>query len=229
MNDKDMIQDIPPKRKGLLSAILLTLVGIGLIFVIDSTFDEITCAPVVGVCVLFLLALKYPPQIVGICLIPLWVFVSSRLWNIYHLSSGKEELLRFWIRMLTFGTAGMLAVIASAYRSRLDQIAIQLLRVFESIPVPLLIVDHAGFIRSVSVATSVHSGLPKENLVGYRLTDVAGSHLLEEADENWYQHWLEIPEGKIFDAELQLGKHRGMAKVGRVGAGRHSIMIVIFL
>lgn len=71
--------------------------------------------------------------------------------------------------------------------------------------------------------------MAKDSILGFRLADIAGYHLLEEAEEDWYKHWILSPEGKIFDAELQLGNLRSNVKAGRIGSGRHAIMIVIFI
>ncbi len=212
------------------SAAVICLLGIGLILLVDSAFNDVTCAPVIGACVLFILALRYPPRIVAICLVPLWIFVALRMWNVVSWSAAEgAQLTRYWIRISTFGLAGGLAVAAAAYRSRLDRVTGQLMRILEAIPLPLIIADASGAIRAVSAETCTTSGLVREQIVGFRLPDIVGSHLLEEADEDWYQHWLESPEGKIFDVELQLGARRSTARVGRLGSGRHAVMIVIFL
>ncbi|MBN8707883.1 MAG: hypothetical protein BGO12_21570 [Verrucomicrobia bacterium 61-8] len=212
------------------SAAIICLLGIGLIMLVDTTINDVTSAPVIGVCTLFLLALRYPPRVVALFLIPLWIFVAFRMWNIVSWSTAEGgQLPRYWIRIMTFGLAGVIAVAAAAYRARLDKVTGQLMRILEAIPLPLIIADASGAIRAVSAETCSISGLSREQIIGFRLPDVVGSHLLEEADENWYQHWLESPEGKIFDVELQLGARRSPARVGRLGSGRHAVMIVIFL
>lgn len=214
----------------IVSAAIICLLGIGVIMLVDSTINDVTSAPVIGACILFVLALRYPARIVALCLVPLWIFVALRMWNIVSWTGAEGgQLPRYWIRITTFGLAGGLAVAAAAYRSRLDRVTGQLMRILEAIPLPLIIADASGTIRAVSAETSVTSGLPREQIFGFRLPDIVGSHLLEEADENWYHHWLQSPEGKIFDAELQLGNHRALAKVGRLGFGRHAFMIVVFL
>jgi PAS domain S-box-containing protein len=226
-----MSSDITPRREpGILSAGLITLISIGVISAIDSAFNEVTCAPVIGVCTLFILALRYPPRIVALCFVPLLLFVGFRMWHILAMApANAAQLTRYWIRILTFAAAGGIAIAASAYRARLYSVTFQLLRILEAIPLPLIISDASGTIRAVSEETCASSGLTRESLVGFRLSDVVGYHLLEEADENWYAHWLESPEGKIFDVELQLGQRRSAARVGRLGSGRHAIMIVIFV
>lgn len=214
----------------IVSAAIICLLGIGVIMLVDSAINDVTSAPVIGACILFILALRYPARVVALCLAPLWIFVAVRMWNIVPWTGvDGGQLPRYWIRITTFGLAGGLAVAAAAYRSRLDRVTGQLMRILEAIPLPLIIADASGAIRAVSAETCAISRLTREQIVGFRLPDIVGSHLLEEADEDWYQHWLESPEGKIFDVELQLGARRSPARVGRLGAGRHAVMIVIFL
>jgi PAS domain S-box-containing protein len=217
------------KQSGLISALIITLAAIGTISLVDS-INVVTCAPVIGVCAMFILALRYPPRIMMICLIPLSLFVFFRLWQTLNVTVAPESLMnRYWIRITTFSTAGCIALVASAYRSRLLKVTNQLLRILEAIPLPLIISDSSGVIRAVSETTYSVTGLDRDQIIGFQLPDIVGSHLLEEADEDWYKHWLESPEGKIFNVELQLGNKRSTARVGRLGSGRHAFMIVIFL
>lgn len=216
------------REPGLLEALVVTLVGIAAMYGIDSALSEATMSPVLGICILFLLALRYTPSVVGVCLLLLWAFVAIRLWSFAHIPQ-TPPMIRIWIRIMTFGAAGFIAMAAAAYRARLDTIIRQLFRILEAIPIPLLICDAKGYIRSASSETFVFSGLPKDSVIGFRLSEVVGTHLLEEAEEDWYEHWMQSPEGKIFDAELQLGTRRRSAKVGRIGSGNHAIMIVIFI
>lgn len=213
-----------------LPSLLWTGATMIVIMLSDRWARDVTVAPVVGICFLFVVALRYPPKTVALCLLLLLLFVGHRLWGV-HMGGSQinHDFARFWVRIVTFGIAGLIAVAACVYRSRLAVLMGQILQVFSAIPLPLLVVNHRGFIQSCSDVTVNVSGLAKSNIIGHLLTDVVGAHLLEEVDENWFRHWLEVPEGKVFDVELQIGRHRSMAKVGRVGSGNHSIMIVIFV
>jgi len=215
---------------GVFSAGIITLTAMALILWVDKAFQDVTSAPVFAIGVFFLLAIFYKPKIVFWCCLPLWAFVSWRLYVMFTATPGQEaDVARLWIRLTTIGIGGCLAIVASAYRSKLDSVRFQLIKILEAIPLPLLIADSAGRIIAASSATYSFSGLSKENVIGFRMPEVLGSHLLEEADENWYHHWLQSPEGMVFDAELQIGSRRSNAKVGRLGSGRYAMMIVIFL
>jgi len=215
---------------GFFSALFLTILSIGIIFVLDRNMTDVTVAPVAGLLALFILAFRYSPKIVALCLLPLWVFVSFSLWNAISPENAQpSDMPRFLVRMVTFGIGGIMAVVAASYRSRLDRLIVQLLGALEAIPIPLLVCDASGKIISASNATVSASGVAKDSILGFRLADIAGYHLLEEAEEDWYKHWILSPEGKIFDAELQLGNLRSNVKAGRIGSGRHAIMIVIFI
>jgi PAS domain S-box-containing protein len=219
-----------PKPASVLAPLLLTLVSILATLGVDSFYGSVTSAPLVGVCTLFLLALKYETRVVFYCLIPLSAFSALRLWSTAILPGGTEvDVVRFTIRITTFLAAGGLAISASVYRSRLDGLRLQLLKVLESIPAAMIITDSSGFILAVSHEACVASGQARENLVGYKIQDICGSHLLEEADEDWYHHWMKSPADRFFEVELQLGGRRSTAKVGRVGSGRQTIMIVTFV
>jgi PAS domain S-box-containing protein len=227
---ENTIDPSKPAALRVLAPLLLTLASILVTLGMDSFYGAVTSAPLIGVCTLFLLALKYDTRVVFICLLPLTIFTALKLWSTAILPGGTGvDILRFFIRMATFLAAGGLAVSASAYRSRLDGLRLQMLRVLESIPAPLIITDSSGFIQAVSHEAVVASGQTRENLVGFKIQDICGSHLLEEADEDWYQHWMKSPADRSFEVELQLGGRRSIAKVGRVGAGRQTIMIVTFL
>lgn len=215
---------------GVIPALIIILVTAGLVLWIDKAFQDVTSAPIISICAFFLLAICYPPKVVFWCCLPLWVFVSWRLYSIYTTTLMlQSDIARLWIRLLTIGVAGGMAIVASAFRSRLDNVRYQLVQILEAIPLPLIIADSAGRIHAASSATYSFSGLLKENVIGFRMSEVLGSHLLEEADENWYHHWLQSPEGKVFDAELQIGNRRANAKVGRLGSGRHAMIIVLFV
>lgn len=215
---------------GIIPAVLITLLGILITSGLDTLYGGPTSSPVIGICTLFILALRHPPRIVAVCLFPLTAFVAYRLWNSTGAGAGTAiDLGRFWIRILTFIGAGVLAIVTSGYRVRLDGVRQHLVRILEAIPIPLLVSDASGFILSVSSSTLEASGLSKDNLIGFKLPDVVGAHLLEEAEENWYQHWISSPENRMFEVDLQLGNLRSKARVGRVGSGRHAIMIVIFI
>jgi len=217
-------------RSLLLPSLAWTSIAIIVIMLSDRWARDVTVAPVVGICFLFVVALRYPPKTVALCLLLLLLFVGHRLWGVHMAGSPfNHDFARFWVRIITFGMAGLIAVAASVYRSRLAGLIGQILQVFSAIPLPLLIVNHRGLIQTCSDVTVNVSGLAKSNIIGHQVTDVIGAHLLEEVDENWFKHWLEVPEGKVFDVELQIGHHRSTAKVGRVGSGNHSIMIVIFV
>jgi len=219
-----------PSSHGATPALLLVGLGILIIMSLDSLYGGPTSAPIIGICVLFILALKYPPTAVGLCLFPLIVFVAYRLWFSGGVNTNSTiDLGRFWIRTLTFFGAGLLAIATSGYRVRLDGVRMQLVKILEAVPLPLLVSDASGTILAVSLSTLDASGLSKENLLGFKLPDVVGTHLLEEAEENWYQHWISSPENRIFEVDLQFGKLRSRARVGRIGSGRHAIMIVIFI
>ena len=217
------------KTPALTEAMIITSIGIVVIYGLDYLVVEATISPVVCICFLFMLALRYPPRIVAVCMLFLWAFVSFVLWRFTDYSATPNGMAKFFTRVLTFGAAGGIALAAASYRARLDHVIQQLLSVLEAIPIPLLICDSRGFIISASNETFTFSSLPKDALIGFRLSEVVGTHLLEEAEENWYDHWMQSPEGNIFDAELQLGAKRRSAKVGRIGVGKHAIMIVIFI
>jgi PAS domain-containing protein len=227
--EKNSVVSNPPSR-GIVAPLLMIVGAILVTLGLDSFYGAMTSAPLIGVCALFLLALIYEPRIVLICLAPLTAFVALRLWSTTILTNGSGvDVVRFALRTATFLGAGGLAISASAYRSRLDGVRLQLLKVLEAIPAPLIITDSTGYIRAVSHEACVVSNQSREKFVGFKIQDICGSHLLEEADEDWHQHWLKSPGDRFFDVELQLGEKRSNAKVGRVGTGRHSIMIIIFL
>ena len=215
---------------GVLLGSIIILTAMILILWVDQAFQDVSSAPVFAICAFFLLATLYKPIIVFWCCLPLSIFVSWRIYAIFSATPGQEaDVARLWIRLATIGIGGCLAIVTSAYRSKLDSVRFQLIRILEAIPLPLLIADSAGRIIAASSATYRFSGLSKENVIGFRMPEVLGSHLLEEADENWYHHWLQSPEGMVFDAELQIGSRRSNAKVGRLGSGRYAMIIVVFV
>lgn len=136
---------------------------------VDSLYPQVTVAPLGGAVFLFALSLFFAPRAVALSFVPLAAFVVVSLFQVaqkdWHLN---EVQARFFIRVGTFLTAGMISILASFFRSQLVVMLQQTKELLAGLPVGVLLSDARGRIVWANAASEVI--LSSSSLVG-RLWD----------------------------------------------------------
>ena len=204
-----------------IKALLIAALGIAAIVIADTFTRDITIAPLIGLCVLFGAAWVCGPGLVFGMLAVLGSVVATQLWsrgNYFGFQSGDHGL--GYVRLLTFCGGGAIAVLFSAYRQRFEKVRSEMSKIFALIPLPIIVGDASGRVTFASETAVAMTGLSRGNVEGSQITDLVGTQLLEEAEENWFQHWLQAAEGKPFVTEVRIGGKRVKAKSIKIGQGK---------
>jgi PAS domain-containing protein len=211
-----------------LNAIFLAALGMTAILLIDAMAPDITLAPLVGICFLFIAAWLFGPfQVAGILAV-LSLVVAQQLWQpaTFHDGSNLVTPLAH-VRLYSFVCGGVIAVLFSAYRQRFENARNEMSTLFGLLPVPILIADFSGTVIFASESAIAMTGLSREKVVGARLEDFIGTQLLEETEENWFQQWLQTPSNSPFQAKLRIGGAPVNARVLKMGEAKISSIALI--
>ncbi len=209
------------ERPKYIKAFLIAALGVAAIVFADTFTSDITIAPLIGLSVLFVAAWTCGPGLVFAMLIVLGSVVAMQLssrGNYFGLLSGDAGL--GYVRLLTFCGGGLIAMLFSAYRQRFEKVRSEMSKIFSLIPLPIIVGNAGGRVTFASETAVAMTGLPRGKVEGSQITDIVGTQLLEEADENWFQHWLQSPEGKPFATEIRIGGKRVNAKSIKIGQGK---------
>jgi PAS domain S-box-containing protein len=201
--------------------LLIAAFGVAAIVFADTFIRDITIAPFIGLCVLFVAAWICGPGLVFAMLVVLGSAVAMQLWiRGDHFGLQNSDSGLGYIRLLTFCGGGAIAMLFSAYRQRFEKVRSEMSKIFALIPLPIFVGDASGRVTFVSETAVAMTGLTRSNVEGGQITDIVGTQLLEEAEENWFQHWLQAPEGKPFVTEVRIGGKRVKAKSIKIGQGK---------
>ena len=209
------------ERPKYIKALLIAVFGVAAIVFADTFTRDITIAPLIGLCVLFVAAWACGPGLVFAMLVVLGSVVAMQLWsrgNYFGLQSGDSGL--GYVRLLTFCGGGAIAMLFSAYRQRFEKVRSEMSKIFTLIPLPIIVGNVSGRVTFASETAVAMTGLPRGKVEGSQITDVVGTQLLEDAEESWFQHWLQAPEGKPFATEVRIGGKRVKAKSIKIGQGK---------
>lgn len=212
-----------------LKALLVAAFGIAAIIFADTFTSDITVSPLVGLSALFIAAWLCGPSLVFAVLVVLASVVAMQLWNRgnYFGFQARDSGLGY-VRLLTFLGGGTIAILFSAYRQRFERTKSEMTKIFELLPLPILVGDSSGSVTFASETVVALTGLPRDKVIGSQVSDILGTQLLEEADENWFDHWLRATETAPFATEIRIGGTRLKAKAIKIGKGsRASIALLL--
>ena len=202
-------------------AFLITIFGVVAIVFADTFTRDITIAPLIGLSVLFVAAWVCGPALVFGMLTVLGTAVAIQLWsrgNHFGLQNGDSGLV--YVRLLTFCGGGVIAMLFSAYRQRFENVRSEMSKILALIPLPIIVGDASGRVTFASETAVAMTGFTRSNVEGSQITDIIGTQLLEEAEENWFQHWLQASEGKPFATEVRIGGQRVKATSIKISSGK---------
>lgn len=209
-----------PERPQFMKALLVAAFGIAAIILADTFTRDITVFPLVGLSALFIVAWLCGPRLVFAVLVVLASVVAVQLWNKgnYFGFQARDSGLGY-VRLLTFLGGGMIAILFAAYRQRFERAQSEMTKIFELIPLPILVGNSSGTITFASEKVVAMTCLAREEVIGAQVTDILGTQLLEEADEDWFNHWLQASEAAPFATEIRIGGTRAEAKAVKIGKG----------
>jgi len=213
------------------SAVIVTTLIIVMAAATDSFFDNVSIAPIFCVVYLLLASAFFPPLPVSLCFLMCWMYVafSLRYAQPYDPSS-VVEVSRFWVRSLTFGVTGCLAIVFSIYRTNFKNLLKNQLEVFSKIPLPIIISDQSGKILLVTSQAAKEFNANASQIEGTFYQNLVGTHLEEEISDNWYERWIHEQEMATFDASLHFeGSGEKKVRIYRMGSGSHSSLITVLL
>jgi hypothetical protein len=212
-------------------AVVSTTLIIVMAAVTDSFFDNVSVAPIFCVAYLFIAAAFYPPLPVSLCFVMCWIYVAFSLRHAQPYDpTSVVEVSRFWVRTLTFGVTGCLAVVFSIYRTNFKNLLKNQLEVFSKIPLPIIISDQSGKIVLVTGQAAKELNANASQIEGTFYQNLVGTHLAEEISDNWYERWIHEQETATFDASLHFeGSGEKKVRIYRMGSGSHSSLITVLL
>ncbi len=211
-----------------LNALIVGVLGMTAILLIDAIAPDITLAPLVGICFLFVAAWLFGPfQVTGILAV-LSLVVAQQLWQPISFHDGPNLVPPLaHVRLYSFICGGVIAVLFSAYRQRFENVRNEMSTLFGLLPLPILIADFSGSVIFASESAIAMTGLSREKVVGAHLADFIGTQLLEETEENWFHHWLQTPSNSPFLAKLRIGGATVNARVLKMGEAKISSIALI--
>ena len=212
-------------------AVVSTTLIIVMAAVTDSFFENVSVAPIFCVAYLFIAAAFYPPLPVSLCFLMCWIYVAFSLRYAQPFDpSSVVEVSRFWVRSLTFGVTGCLAIVFSIYRTNFKNLLKNQLEVFSKIPLPIIISDPSGKILLVTGQAAKELNAKASQIEGTFYQNLVGTHLAEEISDNWYERWIHEHETASFDASLHFeGSGEKKVRIYRMGLGSHSSLITVLL
>lgn len=213
------------------SAVIVTTLIIVMAAATDSFFDNVSIAPILCVVYLFLASAFFPPLPVSLCFLMCWIYVAFSLRYAQPFDpSSVVEVSRFWVRSLTFGVTGCLAIVFSIYRTNFKNLLKNQLEVFSKIPLPIIISDQSGKILLVTSQAAKELNANASQIEGTFYQNLVGTHLAEEISDNWYERWIHEQEMATFDASLHFeGSGEKKVRIYRMGSGSHSSLITVLL
>jgi hypothetical protein len=212
-------------------AVIITTLFIVMAAATDSFFENVSVAPILCVAYLFIASAFYPPLPVSLCFLMCWICVAFSLRYAQPFDpSSIADVSRFWVRTLTFGVTGCLAVVFSIYRTNFKNLLKNQLEVFSKIPLPIIISDQSGKIVLVTGQAEKELNANASQIEGTFYQNLVGTHLEEEVSENWYERWIHEQEMSTFDASLHFeGSGEKKVRIYRMGSGSHSSLITVLL
>ena len=210
-----------PDKPQFLKALAVAAFGIAAIIFADNFTRDITVSPLVGLSALFIAAWLCGPGLVFAVLLILASVVAMQLWSTGNYSGfpTRDSGLSY-VRLLTFLGGGTIAILFSAYRQRFERAKSEMTKIFELIPLPILVGNASGAVTFASEKVVAMTGLARGEVIGAQVTDILGTQLLEEVDENWFDHWLQSSESAPFVTEVRIGATRVKTKAVKIGAGK---------
>ena len=94
-------------------------------------------------------------------------------------------------------------------------------------PLPILVGNSSGTITFASEKVVAMTGLAREEVIGAQVTDILGTQLLEETDEDWFSHWLQASEAAPFATEIRIGGTRVEARAVKIGKGSQASIALL--
>jgi hypothetical protein len=212
-------------------AVVSTTLFIVIAAATDSFFENVSIAPILCVAYLFIAGTFYPPLPVGLCFVMCWIYVAISLrYSQTFDPSSIADVSRLWVRTLTFGVTGCLAIVFSIYRTNFKNLLKNQLEIFSKIPLPIIISDQSGKILLVTGQAAKELNAKASQIEGTFYQNLVGTHLAEEISDNWYERWIHEQETATFDASLHFeGSGEKKVRIYRMGSGSHSSLITVLL
>jgi len=201
------------KQPGILSAVVITAIGVAAFGFLDQAiYRQVTFAALSGTLLLFGLALRFPPKavIASFALLLPWVTISITLTPNYNLFDPASAI-RIIVRSLTFCVAGILATMASLFRSQLREMLNQTRDFLVELPVAVLFSNASGRVTWANKAAKqvLGSGTPEGQLylevlpsdgtpIDYSLlfSSSASEAFVRKAVPDYKLHFIRIGHGR---------------------------------
>ena len=128
-------------------ALLISIPACALFYLIDQWVKDVSVAPLLGVILMFALSLMFRPSALAVAMVILIPYVIFSLTQTpsFDLQS-KESVYRLIVRTCSFGVAGLLAMLASHFRTRTGLMLKQTILLLESLPVPIVLSEPSGLV-----------------------------------------------------------------------------------
>lgn len=112
---------------------------------VDALYGEVSIVPLLATILLFGLSLVIRPAGLLFAILVLIPFVIFSLLAATSFDPGKtESLVRFGVRLMAFVTAGVIATLASHFRTRALDMLRQTKILLDVMPLPIILSDSAG-------------------------------------------------------------------------------------
>lgn len=126
-------------------ALLSALLGAGLFYLLDLRALDVNIAPLVSIIYLFALSLIFRPAGIAVVLLVLIPYVFISLIQSPGFDFGQSlSVQRLGVRMGSFTAAGLLALLASYFRTRAQTMLQQTSSLLEALPVPIVLSEPGG-------------------------------------------------------------------------------------
>lgn len=196
----------------------LIAVGLTVILVIadNRIYPEVAFTPIVCVIGLLALALTLDPLRVIFAFLIFLVAVYATLTSATTFDASRmTDIIRLWLRVGAFTVTGVLAVIISIYKQKLNSQLSDYVELFQSIPLPIIVTDSRWVI--------LEGNLQIANVLGVDASDMLNKsyemffHITCENDVevDAFNSWLLNSGSGLFHAKLLIRKSDEEKKYGR--------------